>query len=230
MTRTKYILIAFATFASGVASAQWTETGAWASASVYGKLTDGIDYSLSGAVRWENDVTRIGQSFLSAELGYDLPGNFSVSADYRQGFSRRSDMTWRGLQRGSVDLKWKQKLTKKVDVGMRLKAQSGYKGSLLDMAQTTFKTALRLRPTAYFDLPKGRSISTSVEFFMRQDAAAYFWTDTRYRVSFKDKVAKRKYLTISYLFEKERGGPDPWTYHVISVDFSLKRKKKTVDK
>ena len=230
MIRTKYILIAIAVLVSRAASAQWTEAGAWTSASVFGKLTDGLDYSLSGAARFDNDLTCLGQSFVSADVGFNLPGDFSMSADYRQGFSRRSDMTWRGLQRASVDLKWKQKLNKKIDVGMRFKAQSGYKGPLTDIAQTTFKTAFRLRPIAYYDLPKGRRISMSVEFFMRQDRTSYYWTDTRYRISLKDKVAKRKYLTISYLFETERGGPDPWTYHVIAVDFSIKRKRKTVDK
>lgn len=230
LTRTKYILLSLFAATTFSASAQWTEAGAWASASVNGELVDDLDFSVSAASRWDMDVTRLGLAFVSAELGYKLPHKISISADYRQGTARTDEMQWEGVQRTSVDLKWKQKLNKKLDLGLRMKAQSGFKGPISYLAQTTFSTALRFRPSLYIDLPKGRSVVTSVEFFVREDNAQYFWTDTRYRISLKDKVAKRKYLTISYLYEKERGGPDPWSYHVISADFSVKWKRKTVDK
>lgn len=229
--RLKLILFASIFLASIGAKSQWTDLGAWTSASVSGELKKKqLDYSVSAASRWDMDVTRHSLAFVSAEMGYKFADDWSTSADLRLGSSRTDEYAWETVQRVSADVKWKHKLNKKFDLGFRLKGQTGFKGPLPSIAQTTFSKALRIRPSVYYDLPKGRSIITSVEFFMRHNDARYSWSDTRLRISMKDKVAKRKFVTISYLFEKEREGPDPWAYHVIAIDFSMKKKRKTVDK
>lgn len=226
----KHLLILLSLASSSSTSAQQTETGLWTSASMFSKLNDSFDYSVSAASRWDQDVTRYKLAFVSGEITYKISKKWDIAADMRWGASRTKELNWENMRRASTDLMWKQKLNKKIDLGMRFKAQSGVKGPIPSLAQTTFKSALRFRPAVYFDLPKGRRLTSSVEFFIRRDQNELLWKDTRLKLSLKDKVAKRKYVTVSYLFEWERDKADPWSYHVISLDFSMKKKRKTVDK
>ena len=70
-------------FTSGKMRSQWTDYGGWASASVSKKVAKKTYASANYAMRWDRDFTRLGTTFLDADISREVLDELNVTASLR---------------------------------------------------------------------------------------------------------------------------------------------------
>ena len=222
--------ISFFAFASAALNAQWVDHGAWTSASLSQKIMRKTVASADLAARFDRDFTRIGSTFINAEIDREVAKGLNLSLAFRGGASMTNEYQWEPQRRIATNARYKKGLGDKASISIRLQYQSGHKGIRTPGEGLDFSKAARTKLTYYHKLSKKYRLSVSGEAFFRPLYNTYEWSDIRGRISVRKKVAKRKYLTIGYQVESPRGGPDPWVEHVLICNFGLEKKRRKSDK
>ena len=217
-------------FAQGAAIAQWTDYGAWTSASISQKIARKTVASADFALRWDRDFTRLGSTFINTEISREVVDDLNILMAFRGGASMTDEFQWEPQRRGAITAKYKKGVGENSSVSIRLQGQTGHKGTRPPGQGLEFSQAARTKLTYYHKLSKKYRLSVSGEAFFRPLYNTYEWSDIRGRLSVRKKVAKRKYLTIGYQVESPRGGPDPWVEHVLICNFGLEKKRRKSDK
>jgi len=203
---------------------QWTDYGVWTSASVSSEINKKNVISIEFMARWDRDVTRLGTTFINADFSHELVKNMEVLGSIRLGLSRTDEYSWESLRRVSGAFRWKDGISDKWSTSIKLKAQTGYKGTSTEGLVIDFSEAVRIKPTFYYKASKLVRLSFSAEWFFRPVYSTYEWSDTRMRISMRKKIAKRRYLTLGYQIQQPRTGTDPWTEHTLICSFDLRKK------
>ena len=222
--------ISFLVFTGEILNAQWVDHGAWTSATFSQKFIRRTDVVIDVAARFDRDFTRVGSTFINAEVSRKVVDGLNVNIAFRGGASRTDEYQWEPQRRFAANTKYKLGLGDKSSISMRLQYQSGYKGVRTPGEGLAFSKAARSKLTYYFKVAKGYRLSLSTESFFRPLYDRYVWSDIRGRISVRKKLAKRKYLTLGYQIETPRGGPDPWVEHAIICSYALEKKRRKSDK
>ena len=213
-------------FICGSASSQWTDYGVWSSASLSQKVAKKTVATASVAMRFERDFTRLGSTFIDADLNREVLDNLDLGVSFRAGASMDDQFLWEPQRRFSASSRYKFSLGKKSALSLRAQYQTGHKGARTPGEGIEFSNAARTKLTFTYKLSKSYRLSLSTETFYRPLNDLYEFSDIRGRISMRKKVAKRKHLTIGYQVETPRGGPDPWVEHAIICSFSIDKKRR----
>ena len=222
--------ISFFAFVSAGLKAQWVDHGAWTSASISQKVIRKTVVTVDFAARFDRDYTRLGSTFIDAEVSREVADGLNVNLAFRGGASNTNEYQWEPQRRVAANIRYKQSLGDKSSISVRLQYQSGYKGARMPGESLAFSKAARSKLTYFYKVAKGYRLSLSAETFFRPLYDIYEWSDIRGRISVRKQLAKRKYLTLGYQVETPRGGPDPWVEHAIICSFALEKKRRKSDK
>jgi hypothetical protein len=221
------LLLAAILLSPSISLSQWTDYGAWASVSVNQKIAKKTYYNLDAAMRWDRDLTRLGSTFINADISRKLSDLFDATASIRLGASRTDEYLWESQKRVAAIIKFKMDLAGDFSFSLRAQGQTGFKGALTP--DLDFSKATRTKATLYYKFSKDWRFSISGETFFRPVNDTYQWSDTRGRISARFKVSKRRYATFSYQLERPRLGNDPWTEHTIICNFAIQKKRRKTD-
>ena len=217
-------------FTSGKIHSQWTDYGGWTSATVSKKVAKKTYASANYAMRWDRDFTRLGTTFLDADISREVLDELNVTVSLRVGASRTDEYQWEPQRRFSANARYKLDLGKNSSVSLRAQYQTGHKGAGTPGQGIEFSNAARSKLTYAYRASKKYKFSLSAETFFRPINSFYQLSDYRARISIRKKLAKRKYLSLGYQVETPRGGPDPWVEHAIICNFSLDMKRRKSEK
>ncbi len=227
----RIVLVLIATLIiGGAASSQWTDYGGWASASISQKVSKKTVVSASVAMRFDRDFTRLGSTFIDADLSREVLNDLDLVISFRAGASMDDQYLWEPQRRFSANARYKYSLGKKSALSLRAQYQTGHKGASTPGEGIEFSNAARTKLTYTYKVSKTYRLSFSTEAFYRPLSSFYEFSDLRGRISVRKRVAKRKYLTIGYQVETPRGGPDPWAEHAIICNLSLDKKLRKPEK
>lgn len=227
----RIVLVLVATLIiGGVASSQWTDYGGWVSASISQKAAKKTVVSASVAMRFDREFTRLGSTFIDADLSREVLNDLDLVISFRAGYSMDDQYLWERQRRFSTNARYKFSLGKKSALSIRAQYQTGHKGARTPGEGIEFSNAARTKLTYTYKASKTYRLRLSTEAFYRPLGLFYEFSDLRGRISVKKKVAKRKYLTIGYQVETPRGGHDPWVEHAIICNFSLDKKRRKSEK
>ncbi len=211
-------------------NAQWVDYGAWTSASISQKIMRKTVVSADLATRFDRDFTRIGSTFINAEIYREIAQGLNLNLAFRGGSSMTNEYQWEPQRRIAVNARYKKGLGEKTAISVRLQYQSGYKGVRAPGEGLDFSKAARTKATFYCKVAKGYRLSISGETFFRPLYDIYEFSDVRGRISLRKKLSKRKYLTIGYQVDSPHGGPDPWVEHAVICNFSVQKKRRKSEK
>lgn len=211
---------------NGKVLSQWTDYGGWASATISQKIAKKTYASTSLAMRCDRDFTRLGSSFIDADISREVLDNLDLVVSLRTGTSRTDEYQWVFQRRFSANARYKYDLGRKTALSLRAQYQTGHKGPRTNFQGIEFSQAARTKLTYSYKASKKYRVSLSTEAFFRPLYSFYEWSDWRARISLRKKLSKKKYLSIGYQVESPRGGPDPWVEHTIIGNFSLEKKRR----
>tara|TARA_B100000427_G_scaffold252165_1_gene215480 strand:- start:680 stop:1372 length:693 start_codon:yes stop_codon:yes gene_type:complete len=217
-------------FTSGKMHSQWTDYGGWTSATVTKKVAKKTYASANYAMRWDRDFTRLGTTFLDADISREIVDDINFTISLRVGVSKTDEYQWEPQRRFSTNARYKIDLGKKSSISLRAQYQTGHKGASTPGQGIEFSNAFRSKFTYSYRHSKKYKFSLSAETFFRPIYSFYALSDYRARISVRKKLAKRKYLSLGYQVETPRGGPDPWVEHAIICNFSLDMKRRKSEK
>jgi hypothetical protein len=186
MKRSAILLIAATLLSPFTSLSQWTDYGVWTSMSVNQKVAKKTFVNLDAALRWDRDATRLGSTFLNADLSRNLMDFLEVTASVRVGASRTDEYLWEPQRRVAVIARLKTDLGEDLSFSFRAQYQTGHKG--FPSPNIDFSRAARTKATLNYKLSKDWRLSLSGETFFRHDYLTHYWSDTRLRISARHKV------------------------------------------
>ena len=91
--------ILFFAFVSAGLYAQWVDHGAWTSASISKKIMRKTFVSADLAARLDRDFTRIGSTFINAEIYREIAKGLNLNLAFRGGASMTNEYQWEPQRR-----------------------------------------------------------------------------------------------------------------------------------
>ena len=146
--------ISFLAFLSAGLYAQWVDHGAWTSVSISQKIMRKTVASADLAARFDKDFTRIGSTFINAEIYREISKGLNLNLTFRGGASTTNEHQWEPQRRIATNARYKKGLGEKTAISARIQYQSGYKGFRTPGEGLDFSKAARTKATFYFKVAK----------------------------------------------------------------------------
>ncbi|MBC7865547.1 MAG: DUF2490 domain-containing protein [Bacteroidia bacterium] len=198
---------------------QYNDAGLWLNANVEKKLLKDLSVSFNPTVRFNENVTELGQWFLDQGLSYKLNKRLRVSVNYRYSQKRKLDDTYANRHRFYADLTYKMKLGK-IALSYRLRGQDQYAEIYSREKGRTPSMAIRNKLQAKY------ASDTKFEPFL----SAELWYGITNKISQFNNVRvvggtdyelnKYSSITLSYIFQKEFAVKNPETDFIFSLGYN----------
>jgi hypothetical protein len=198
---------------------QYNDAGLWVNANVEKKLVKGLSITFNPTLRFNENVTELGQWFLDQGLSYKVNKHFRVAVNYRYSQKKKLDNTYANRHRFYADLNYKVKLNK-ITVSYRVRCQDQYtepyrseKGQVPAMAirnklQVKYSTDGKYQPFLSAELWYG--ITNKIRQFNNLRIVG----GTDYEL---DKYSS---VTLSYIYQKAFAVKNPETDFIFSLGYN----------
>lgn len=205
--------------------AQEKDLGLWSGATFEYEVNDRLDLKLSPEIRFEENISRLGNAFGELSGSYKLTERISASATYR--FGQRNKLDYFQLrQRLQFELGYKYKL-ENWTLGYAVRYQKTLQGNFSD-SDPDFETVLRNKFSIKYTKIKKTDISAGWEFFHDGETeGGLAWQNWRATIEVERKLNKRNYFSLGYLIQKDLVSSVPSLDYVILVGYThiIKKKK-----
>lgn len=220
----KLLLIAAVSWSTFL-HAQEKDLGLWTGATFEYKVNDRFDLKLSPEIRFEENISRLGNAFGELSGSYQLLEGLNAGLTYRFGQRNKFDY-FQTRQRLQFELGYKYKF-ENWTVGYALRYQKTLQGNFAD-SDPDFETVLRNKFSVKYTKIKKTDISAGWEFFHNGEAeGGLVWQNWRATLEVERKLNKRNFISLGYLIQKDLESSVPSLDYVFLVGYThiIKKKK-----
>ncbi|MFK7756461.1 MAG: DUF2490 domain-containing protein [Flavobacteriales bacterium] len=223
----KALIIIFSIICSSSLYGQQIEVlrdfGIWTGIDLEKKLSPNLNINLEQQVRFYSDVSELDDYIIDLGGKYRLNSNFKLGLNLRYTYNARRNKTPENNNRYNLDLHYKAKLTKKIQLNYRLRYQQQFTDLFSREKEASgIRSAVRNKLRIRFKLNDTHKLHTSAELFRRMETfrEPYF---NQLRFYLGDVInTKIGDFDIAFGYEQEINTTFPQSFFFIKTGYTIK--------
>jgi hypothetical protein len=205
--------------APAVYRAQYNDAALWLSYNLEKKLSAKTSLMINPELRFNENMTELGNAFIDVGLGYKLTKQFRVSASYRLSQLKRLDNTYGTRHRYYADVTYKTKFGK-VGFSYRLRMQQQYYQYNRSDNGHNSNNAIRNKIQFKYNLEKRYTPFLSAELWYQKTYKYSNFNRLRISGGIDYEINKLSGVTATYIYQTRFNIEDPRTDYIISLSYN----------